>query len=887
MAYNTSKGDRQLGDIKNEDDIDTRLDWEDDYIGLKTGGTTRLAISGSAGNVGIGTVNPSHTLQIDSNSGVEGIQINGAQNQYVASFRANTTTGQSYGPYVRGGTNSSDAALIVDNAAGTTSLLKLTGEGKLGIGIASPTHKLTVDGTISGSGNVKIDGSISASADVYVTGAVSANAYYGDGSNLTGISAGSVSGSGRIYSTTGIETSGYLNVTGNIDSAGDLTAATITMNGFVVDADGDTNLKSLRVDDGSFVGCDSDTDLMRLSSNTLQINGALSGSSTIYAASSISSSLNLAVTGAVHANTYYGDGSNLTGVSAGSVSGSARIYSSTGVETSGYLKVTGSSTFAGAATFNSTLTASQGLILSDNKSASFGNSGDFRIRHDSTNTKLTNATGHVLIDNQATSKDIRFILGSDSAATEAVKIRNNSDNNVWICDAAGNVSGSGKLETVGNAFVVGNLNVTGNIDTAADLTAATITMSGFVVDSDGDTNLKSLRVDDGSFIGCDSDTDLMRLTTNTLQLNGALSGSGIIYAVNSISSSGDLAVTGAIHANTYYGDGSNLTGLSTGVSGSARVYSSTGLETSGYLKVTGSSTLAAITATTYSGSSTIECVSHGRVGGDLNVSGSAIIGVNAATKTIISGMLTASQGIYMADNRSASFGDAADFSIKHNGTDSLLTNANGHIFIHQQSDGDDIKLKLSTTTSTSDVRILNSSDVRKHVFDAVGNISSSLNLQASSASFNGDLAVSGTIRGKQIHITQHAYDLGTGGERWIPFYNISDAALGSATYINQMAAPFSGRLLRIIFRPEASDCGDTTIILYKQSDGTQAMHTSRTYCEQQTVACAAAAATSNVFNFTGSSHFSQGEVIGVTIDPINGPDNANVTCVWEYDMFGV
>ena len=65
------------------------------------------------------------------------------------------------------------------------------------------------------------------------------------------------------------------------------------------------------------------------------------------------------------------------------------------------------------------------------------------------------------------------------------------------------------------------------------------------------------------------------------------------------------------------------------------------------------------------------------------------------------------------------------------------------------------------------------------------------------------------------------------------------------------------------------------------------MSSSRTYVEEQTVTCAAAAATSNVFNFTGSAHFSQGEVIGVAIDPTNGPDNANVTCVWEYDIFGV
>lgn len=47
MAYNTSKGERQLGDIKNEDDPDTQIDFENDSITLKTGGATRLVTNNS------------------------------------------------------------------------------------------------------------------------------------------------------------------------------------------------------------------------------------------------------------------------------------------------------------------------------------------------------------------------------------------------------------------------------------------------------------------------------------------------------------------------------------------------------------------------------------------------------------------------------------------------------------------------------------------------------------------------------------------------------------------------------------------------------------------------------------------------------------------------
>lgn len=55
----------------------------------------------------------------------------------------------------------------------------------------------------------------------------------------------------------------------NIDGTGDLTMATISMSGFTVDADGDTALKSLAVDDSSTIGCDSDTDLLTFANQSI------------------------------------------------------------------------------------------------------------------------------------------------------------------------------------------------------------------------------------------------------------------------------------------------------------------------------------------------------------------------------------------------------------------------------------------------------------------------------------------------------------------------------------------------------------------------------------------------------------------------------------------
>ena len=66
MSYNFSKGARKFGDITSELDDDTKIDFEEDYIGLKTGGSDRFVVSGS--NIGIGTTDPSALLTLDSSA---------------------------------------------------------------------------------------------------------------------------------------------------------------------------------------------------------------------------------------------------------------------------------------------------------------------------------------------------------------------------------------------------------------------------------------------------------------------------------------------------------------------------------------------------------------------------------------------------------------------------------------------------------------------------------------------------------------------------------------------------------------------------------------------------------------------------------------------------
>ena len=89
---------------------------------------------------------------------------------------------------------------------------------------------------------------------------------FGQDGVLSGSGAGKF-GSLHVNSSEIISSAGAVANVTSIDGSGDLTMGTITMTGFSVDADGDTALKSLAVDDGSTIGPDSVTDLITLAAD--------------------------------------------------------------------------------------------------------------------------------------------------------------------------------------------------------------------------------------------------------------------------------------------------------------------------------------------------------------------------------------------------------------------------------------------------------------------------------------------------------------------------------------------------------------------------------------------------------------------------------------------
>jgi hypothetical protein len=99
---------------------------------FSTNATERMRLT-SGGNLLIGTTTDAGTLTV-----IKSVSSNNIA--YIGN--TNTTAGTSFGLKIAAGTNNSDYALGIDNAAATVSLLRLDGAGNLGLGVTPNTWTL-------------------------------------------------------------------------------------------------------------------------------------------------------------------------------------------------------------------------------------------------------------------------------------------------------------------------------------------------------------------------------------------------------------------------------------------------------------------------------------------------------------------------------------------------------------------------------------------------------------------------------------------------------------------------------------------------------------------------------------------------------------------------
>ena len=150
MAYKFRRGSAGLSGSMTTDDIayffdtDTKIDWDQDYISLVTAGNDVLVVSGSA--VGIGTSSPSSTLHAygSVSSNYVGLVDNDASSN--AHGLKVTTDGNG------SGTN------VLDVESGTTTLFRVRGDGRVGIGKVTslPSACLTVSGSTYGDADIAV-----------------------------------------------------------------------------------------------------------------------------------------------------------------------------------------------------------------------------------------------------------------------------------------------------------------------------------------------------------------------------------------------------------------------------------------------------------------------------------------------------------------------------------------------------------------------------------------------------------------------------------------------------------------------------------------------------------------------------------------------------------
>ena len=493
MAYNVSKGPRKFsGDVTVEGNISGSGTLE--TVGAATLGST-LSVSG---NVGIATSpsaplhiykaaasqkhTPDELLRLEQKD--EGVDMSAGHGPALT-FYVGETGGSDHGgsvAVVREEQGDADSAAAMsfytagDDSA-PTEKMRITSTGKVGIGTTTPSHLLTIVGTVSGSSTLHAVGAATFGSTLATTG----SATFGN----------DVSGSTKGMFKTAVITEGYLHVSGSTilgDASGDsvvIKAQTIQLDNVAAGTD-----NTVLVYNGSSIVTD-EIDSKVWAGNLIDATGTPSNNqiATFTDSDTVQGESNLTF-----------DGSALAVV--GTVSGSSTLHA------------------VGAATFGNHVSMT----------------GSLTIGPDSDGADRTVTFGH---------STLKTIMGIDDSA-DAFVINTDASfdgtlaNNSLTIDAshnvtvAGNISGSGTLSCVGALTTAGAINpqskgitnagsIAGatSIDGSGDLTMGTITMTGFSVDADGDTTLKTV------------------------------SGSSVLHMVGNSTFGGTLATTGSITAGSH------------------------------------------------------------------------------------------------------------------------------------------------------------------------------------------------------------------------------------------------------------------------------------------------------------------------------------------------
>jgi hypothetical protein len=224
-----------------------------------------------------------------------------------------------------------------------------------------------------------------------------------------------------------------------------------------------------------------------------------------------------------------------------------------------------------------------------------------------------------------------------------------------------------------------------------------------------------------------------------------------------------------------------------------------------------------------------------------------------------------------------------------NGSESLTTVAGdlsvtgADIVIGADGDGTDRTVTFGHSTLKTIMGIDDSADTfilnTDSAFDAtVAN--NSLSIDA-----NHKMIVGGSLRAKGYIVPHYVqYNTTADSEKALPMYIVSEAASpGSTDSVHVIVAPFDGVLKRALVRTSGAQNGNVDLRIYKIADGTGADGFADTDEVEFVRVSMGNADTTSVFNTSGSSHFSAGEAVSVSLDMNSNPGDVNVSLIWEYN----